>query len=66
MFSKKKNLSTFSPKKDQCEICCQYKVNNLSEEKYQIHIFRKNLAREEKKKTNEVQKLVNVMHFLVI
>jgi len=47
---KENNLSIFSPKKDQCDVCCQYSVNNLSEEKYQIHISRKNLGREEKTK----------------
>lgn len=45
-----KNLSIFSPKKDQCDLCCQYKVNNLPEEEYQNHISRKNQAREEKTK----------------
>lgn len=45
-----KNLSIFSPKKDQCDVCCEYKVNNLPEEEYQNHISRKNQAREEKTK----------------
>lgn len=43
-----KNLSIFMPKKDQCDKCCEYKVNNVSEEEYQKHIARKNQAREEK------------------
>ncbi|KAF0715572.1 Uncharacterized protein FWK35_00022354, partial [Aphis craccivora] len=33
-----KNLSIFSPKKDQCDTCCQFKVNNLSQADYQKHI----------------------------
>lgn len=33
-----KNFSIFMPKKDQCYKCCEYKVNNVSEEEYQKHI----------------------------
>jgi len=32
------NLSIFMPKKYQCNKCCEYKVNNVSEEEYQKHI----------------------------
>lgn len=32
------NLSMFVPKKDQCDKCCEYKVNNVSEEEYQKHM----------------------------
>lgn len=43
-----KNLSIFSPKKDQCDKCCQYNTKNLPEEEYQRHLLKKNQARDEK------------------
>ena len=31
------NMSLFSPKKDQCDVCCSYKVGNLEEQDYEKH-----------------------------
>lgn len=42
------NLSLFSPRKDQCDICYAYKENNVEESTYTAHIERKNMARQEK------------------
>ena len=42
------NLSIYHPRKDQCDICCQYKVKQLPEDEYQKHIDNKNLAQKEK------------------
>lgn len=47
------NLSLFKPRKDQCDICCQYKVNQLSEEDYQKHLHKKDTARDEKTRDKE-------------
>lgn len=43
-----KNLSLFSPKKDQCETCSRYSVDNLSYEDYTLHQEKKEEARNEK------------------
>lgn len=42
------NLSLFSPKKDQCDLCCGFEVGNVPLETYNQHQERKNAAREEK------------------
>ncbi|CAH0719103.1 unnamed protein product, partial [Brenthis ino] len=42
------NLSLFSPKKDECDVCCARRVGNLSDADYNIHILRKDKARQEK------------------
>ncbi|XP_055956576.1 uncharacterized protein LOC130012503 [Patella vulgata] len=47
------NLSIFTPKKDQCDLCCSFETKNISEEVYAEHIQRKNDAREEKIKDKE-------------
>lgn len=47
------NLGLFSPKKDQCDLCCGYQKGNVSEPEYVAHITRKNTAREEKTKDKE-------------
>ena len=49
---KNKNLSLFTPKKDQCELWVRYSVGNLSTDAYRpfyyLHQERKNEARIEK------------------
>lgn len=47
------NLGLFSPKKDQCDLCCGYQQGNVSEPEHVAHITRKNAAREEKTKDKE-------------
>lgn len=42
------NLSLFSPKKDQCDVCCAFKVGNIAEDVYKAHREKKERAREEK------------------
>lgn len=42
------NLSIHTPKKDQCDICSQHKVGNLSDAVWNDHIRRKARARTEK------------------
>ncbi|XP_047036028.1 uncharacterized protein LOC124641835 [Helicoverpa zea] len=42
------NLSLFSPKKDQCDLCCAFKVGNIAEEVYTAHREKKERARQEK------------------
>ena len=49
---KNKNLSLFTPKKDQCELCVRYSVGNVSTDAYYLHQERKNEARIEKIRTN--------------
>lgn len=43
-------ISIFKPRKDQCDTCVAHKEGNLYEEDYQVHISKKNEAREAKKK----------------
>lgn len=47
------NLALYKPKKDQCDTCLQYKAKQLTDEKYQEHLKKKNQAQEEKKKDKE-------------
>ena len=42
-----RNLSLFHPKKDMCETCESFKRKNVSQEKYDEHIRKKNEARRE-------------------
>ncbi|CAG9772313.1 unnamed protein product [Ceutorhynchus assimilis] len=50
---KKKNVSLYKPKKDECDTCCQYNEKNLNEEKWQKHQYQKDRARAEKVKHKE-------------
>lgn len=50
---KKKNISVFQPRKDQCDLCISYKQGNLSEAEYTSHQDSKNNARHEKEKDKE-------------
>ena len=47
---KEKNISFQQPKKDKCDTCCEFETKNIEEDIYQMHIQRKQLAREEKTK----------------
>ena len=42
------NIGLFSPKKDQCDLCCAYESRNVGNEEYEIHQCKKELARLEK------------------
>lgn len=42
------NLSLFTPKKDQCDVCVSHDAKNIDEVTYQNHLIRKNEARVEK------------------
>ena len=42
------NLSFCKPKKHQCDICCAHEKKNISEETYEVHILKKDLATAEK------------------
>ena len=55
------NLSLFSPKKDQCDICCAHESGNYSTEEYELHQCRKELARLEKQKDKVEKKNVFTM-----
>lgn len=44
----KMNVALFQPRKDQCDVCCQFKVGNLSQTIYDCHIIAKDRARKEK------------------
>lgn len=50
---KGQNLSLFSPKKDQCDLCCAHETGNLAEEEYAKHKETKNRARTEKNQDKE-------------
>jgi len=42
------NIGLFSPKKDQCDLCCGFQTGNTGSEEYETHLCRKVLARLEK------------------
>uniref|UniRef100_A0A6P7GR70 Uncharacterized protein LOC114345767 isoform X3 n=1 Tax=Diabrotica virgifera virgifera TaxID=50390 RepID=A0A6P7GR70_DIAVI len=42
------NLALFKPRKDQCDLCCGYKMQQIEEIIYRNHILAKDLARKEK------------------
>lgn len=62
---KKKNISLYKPKKDECDICCQYNEKNLTEEKWQEHQHQKDRAREEKI-NDKNESLKGVKHVLTM
>jgi len=43
-----KNISLFSPKNDQCDLCCSYDAGNTTVDQWNLHILAKNRARKEK------------------
>ena len=47
-FRRNEPVFLFSPKKDQCDICCAHETGNISEETYEGHILKKDLVRAEK------------------
>lgn len=47
------NLSLFSPKKDQCDVCAMHSVGNLTDVAYSEHCQKKEKARSEKYKDKE-------------
>lgn len=53
---KDENIALFQPKKDACDLCCSYKAGNITEEIYQQHVSRKDLARQEKTLDKEAAK----------
>jgi len=57
------NISLFSPKKDQCDSCCAYQTNNISEKEWKDHIEDKNRSREEKYLDKEKALLNEILVF---
>ncbi|KAJ4426973.1 hypothetical protein ANN_26772 [Periplaneta americana] len=47
------NLGIFSPKKDQCDVCCSFKTKNITEEEYTNHLHKKEEPRAEKKEDKD-------------
>ncbi|KAK6168332.1 hypothetical protein SNE40_020889 [Patella caerulea] len=47
------NLAIYTPKKDQCDLCCGYQAGNVQEDKYKAHIKRKDDARNQKDSDKE-------------
>lgn len=62
---KKKNISLYKPKKDECDTCCQYNEKNLTEEKWQKHQHQKDRARAEKVNDKE-ESLRGVKHVVTM
>lgn len=50
---KQLNIALYKPKKDECDICCQYKEKNLTEEEWAKHQTDKERARKEKANDKE-------------
>lgn len=48
------NLSLYTPKKDQCDKCCEYECGNITEDVYRQHMQRKEDARQAKAEDKEV------------
>lgn len=49
----KKNLALYTLKKDMCDVCSSHKAGNLNEADYQMHIIKKDRARNEKTQDKE-------------
>ena len=47
------NMGLYSPRKDQCDVCCSYDAGNIPEEEYQAHQSRKLDARMKKNRDKE-------------
>lgn len=62
---KKMNISLYQPKKDKCDICCQYEEKNLSVEEWEKHRKEKERAREEKTKDKE-QGILGTQHVITM
>lgn len=45
----RENIAIHHPRKDQCDTCCSFKANNISQLEYDDHILKKNEARQAKK-----------------
>lgn len=58
-----KNLSLFSPKKDQCDLCCGHQTGNINDEEWNKHIDDKNRSREEKQVDKEKGLLDEIIVF---
>ncbi|CAG9794569.1 unnamed protein product [Diatraea saccharalis] len=43
------NIGIHHPRKDQCDTCCSYKTGNISQAEYDIHVAKKEEARNAKK-----------------
>ena len=54
------NLAFLQPRKVQCDVCCSYETNNISEQEYRAHLIKMDQARVEKQKDkeNKVQQTV--------
>ena len=46
-------IAIHTPRKDQCDTCCEYKTGNLSQEEYAAHIIKKDEAHTAKKAAKE-------------
>lgn len=55
------NLGLFSPRKDQCDLCCEYKQGAIDKAIYEQHIIDKNCARDEKVADTKAKKHVFTM-----
>ncbi|CAH1964526.1 unnamed protein product [Acanthoscelides obtectus] len=62
---KKLNIALYQPKKDACDICCQYEEKNISEETWKIHQAEKERERVEKSKDKE-EALTGTQHVLTM
>ena len=48
------NISLFMPRKDQCDLCCEYSQGNVAEDVYHQHRERKESAQREKSRDKEM------------
>ncbi|CAH2002174.1 unnamed protein product [Acanthoscelides obtectus] len=62
---KKLNIALYQPKKDACDICCQYEEKNISEETWKIYQAEKERARVETSKDKEAA-LTGTQHVLTM
>lgn len=47
------NIAIHQPRKDQCDLCCSFKLGNIDEGTYQAHVAKKDRARATKKAEEE-------------
>lgn len=57
------NLALYQPRKDRCDTCCGYDTKNIDKEEYEIHLAKKERARQEKTQDKELAKQGQVYTF---
>lgn len=61
----KQNLALFKPRKDQCDVCYSFKMNQVNQDIYDNHIANKNSAQKEKNRDKKNAEENNIYCFTI-